>query len=362
MAAGTKKESKRNKVLKPIQIIEDDTARRERMMEIIAENEKRFGKYSLNLISSDSIEKSDIVPGAISFGIPQADRSTNAGGVPPGRIVEIMGPESSGKTTMCLYLMAEVQRKGGIAAFIDLEHALDPAHAKGCGVKELLSSQPNCGEEAFDIIRSLIPVCNLVIVDSIAAMVPKAEVEGSSGDGGMALHARLMSSETKKIVGPASKHKCTVVFINQIRHKVGIMFGNPETTTGGNAMKFYASIRLDFRRREAIKIGDLIVGNEVEIKTIKSKCSTPYGKDKFYMYFDGPRTIAANTLEFCVSIGQVEKAGTWYSYNNNRLGQGRENVVDFLLSNEDLLNELRVVARDHLFDPYVISSSSDSID
>ena len=273
------------------------------------------------------------------------DLATGVGGYPRGRIIEIYGPESSGKTTLTLHAIAEAQKAGGKAAFIDAEHALDPVYAKNLGVDvdELLVSQPDTGEQALEICEMLARsgAIDLIVIDSVAALVPKAEIQGEMGDSHVGLHARLMSQALRKIAGTVNKTNTCVIFINQLREKIGVMFGNPETTTGGRALKFYASMRLDVRKIETLKRGDEMLGNRTRVKIVKNKVAPPFKKSEFDIMYGTGISLAGDVLDTAVESKIVDKAGSWYSYNGERIGQGRENVKDYLQSHEEMLEEIR---------------------
>ncbi|QQK07621.1 recombinase RecA [Miniphocaeibacter halophilus] len=302
--------------------------------------EKQFGKGSVMLLGDTP--KQNIA--SISTGAINLDIALGIGGIPRGRVVEIYGPESSGKTTLALHVIAEAQKDGGIAAFIDAEHALDAQYATNLGVDidELIVSQPDTGEQALEITESLVrsSALDIVVIDSVAALVPRAEIEGDMGDSHVGLQARLMSQALRKLTGVIAKSNTTVVFINQLREKVGIMFGNPETTTGGRALKFYSSVRLEVRRAEAIKDGDSIVGNRTRVKVVKNKVAPPFKQVEFdIMYGTGISKVGA-LLDMAAEAGIINKAGAWYSYNEERLGQGREKAKDFLENHPEILDEV----------------------
>ena len=303
----------------------------------ILQIEKQFGKGSIMRLGDESAKMK--VP-AISTGSLELDIALGIGGIPRGRITEIYGPESSGKTTLTLHVIAEAQKLGGIAAFVDAEHALDPVYAKKLGVNtdELLVSQPDTGEEALEITESLVRsgAIDIVVIDSVAALVPRAEIEGEMGDAHMGLQARLMSQALRKLTGVISKSKTSVIFINQIRHKIGVMFGSPETTTGGNALKFYASVRLDIRKVDTIKVGEEAVGNRVRVKVVKNKVAPPFRQAEFDIMYDGGISRTAGILDLGVKYNIIQKAGTWYSYKDERIGQGRENAKSFLDQHPDV--------------------------
>jgi recombination protein RecA len=303
----------------------------------LSQIEKQFGKGSILRLGS----KDAIVPVAvISSGSISLDAALGVGGFPRGRINEIFGPESSGKTTIALQVVAEAQKKGGIAAFIDVEHALDPGYARklGVDVDNLLVSQPDFGEQALEITSHLISSgqIDVLVVDSVAALVPKAELDGEMGDSHMGLQARLMSQALRKLTGAVNKSRTCLIFINQIREKIGVMFGNPETTTGGRALKFYASVRLDIRRIAAIKDGDAVVGNRTKIKVVKNKVASPFREAEFDIIYGEGVSKEGDLLDLGVAQNLVEKSGSWFSYKGERIGQGRENARQFLKDNTDI--------------------------
>ncbi len=303
--------------------------------------EKQFGKGAIMKLGGDNITRS--AP-SIPTGCLGLDIALGIGGIPQGRVVEVFGPESSGKTTLTLHVAAECQKKGGTVAFIDAEHALDTAYATKLGVDipNLLISQPDSGEQALEITDMLVRsgAVDLLIIDSVAALTPKAEIEGDMGDSHMGLQARLMSQALRKLTGSISKSNTTIIFINQLRMKIGVMFGNPETTTGGNALKFYASVRIDIRRIGAIKDGDEIVGNRTRIKVVKNKVAPPFKSVEFDIMFNKGISKTGDILDLAVANGIVEKAGAWFSYNNGKVGQGRENSKKFLDDNPEILEEI----------------------
>jgi recombination protein RecA len=303
--------------------------------------EKQHGKGSImKLGEADAIEPVKVIPTG-SLGL---DVALGVGGLPRGRIIEIYGPESSGKTTLTLHAVAEAQKRGGVAAFIDAEHALDVAYAKKLGVKtdELLVSQPDCGEQALEIADMLVRsnALDLVVIDSVAALTPKAELEGEMGDSHVGLQARLMSQALRKLTGAISRSKTTVIFINQIRMKIGVMFGSPETTTGGNALKFYCSVRLDIRRIGAIKKDDGVIGNRTRVKVVKNKVAPPFRESEFDIIYNEGISKAGELLDHGVEKGIVEKSGAWFSYDGERIGQGRENAKTFLREHPDVMNSI----------------------
>lgn len=302
--------------------------------------EKQFGKGAVMKMGEASHLEVDVIPtGSISL-----DIATGVGGVPKGRVVEIYGPESSGKTTLALHFIAEAQKNGGKAAFIDAEHALDPVYAKALGVKldELLVSQPDTGEQALEICDMLTRsgALDIVVVDSVAALVPKAEIQGEIGDAHVGMQARMMSQALRKLTGTISKSNTCVVFINQLREKIGIMFGNPETTTGGRALKFYSSMRFDVRRLETIKQGDQMIGSRTRVKIVKNKVAPPFGIAEFDIMYGQGISKSGDILDCAVDQGIVNKTGSWYSYGEERLGQGKEKVKTYLEENPDLMNEI----------------------
>ena len=306
----------------------------------ISHIEKQFGIGSIMRLGENFKMNLDVIP----TGSLDLDIALGIGGVPRGRIVEIYGPESSGKTTVALHIVAEAQKLGGIAAFVDAEHALDPTYARNLGVDvdNLVISQPDTGEQALEITESLVRsnAVDIVVVDSVAALVPKAEIEGEMGDSHMGLQARLMSQALRKLAGSISKSNTTVLFINQLREKIGVMFGSPETTTGGRALKFYASVRLDIRRIESIKQGDNIIGNRTRVKVVKNKVAPPFKQAEFDIMYGLGISKDGNILDTGVTADIINKAGSWYSYGDHRLGQGRENSKDFLRDNPEIAQEI----------------------
>ena len=306
----------------------------------ISQIEKQFGQGSIMRMGEDSIVKIE----SISTGSISLDAALGIGGIPRGRITEIYGPESSGKTTLTLHIIAEAQKTGGYAAFIDAEHAMDPEYAKKLGVDtdNLLISQPDTGEQALDITETLVRsgALDIIVIDSVAALVPKAELDGDMGDSHMGLQARLMSQALRKLTGSVSKSRTSVIFINQIRHKIGVMFGSPETTTGGNALKFYASIRLDIRRIGQIKESDQVVGNRTRVKVVKNKVAPPFKNTEFDIMYGEGISYEGDLLDLAVQADIVNKMGAWYSYNKEKIGQGRENAKRYLKDNENVRNEI----------------------
>lgn len=315
---------------------EDNSDRKKALEAALLQIDRAFGKGSvMKLGSRETIEIDTVSTGSLGL-----DIALGIGGLPRGRIVEIYGPESSGKTTLALHAVAEVQKKGGVAAYIDAEHALDPIYARKLGVDidELLISQPDTGEQALEIADTLVRSggIDIVVIDSVAALTPKAELEGEMGDQLPGLQARLMSQALRKLTGSISKSKCLVIFINQIRMKIGIMFGNPETTTGGNALKFYASVRLDIRRIGAIKDRDEVVGNQTRVKVVKNKVAPPFKQVEFDIMYGKGISKTGELVDLGVKVGVVEKSGAWFSYDGQRIGQGRENAKQFLADNPDI--------------------------
>jgi recombination protein RecA len=312
----------------------------------IAQIEKQFGKGSIMKLGENAKLNIEAIPtGALPL-----DIATGIGGVPKGRIIEIFGPESSGKTTVALHIVAESQKMGGIAAFIDAEHALDPGYAKklGVSIEDLIISQPDTGEQGLEIAEALVRsgAVDVIVIDSVAALVPKAEIDGEMGDSHVGLQARLMSQALRKLAGAINKSNTVAIFINQLREKVGIMFGNPETTTGGRALKFYASMRLDVRRIESLKKGDDVYGNRTRVKVVKNKVAPPFKQAEFDIIYGKGISKEGCILDMAVEAGVVNKAGAWYSYESNRIGQGRENSKDYLLSNPDLMYEIERKVRE----------------
>lgn len=305
--------------------------------------EKQFGKGSIMRLGDNPIKAQ--IP-AISTGSLELDIALGVGGVPRGRVVEIYGPESSGKTTMTLHIIAEAQKLGGAVAFIDAEHALDPAYAARLGVKteDMLVSQPDTGEEALEIVEALVRsgALDVIVIDSVAALVPKAEIDGDMGDAHMGLQARLMSQALRKLTGVIAKSNTCVIFINQIRMKIGVMFGSPETTTGGNALKFYSSVRLDIRRIETLKNGDESIGSRVRVKVVKNKVAPPFKQAEFDIMYDAGISREGGVLDLAVKYDIINKAGTWYSYGEERIGQGRENVRKYLRDNPLINKEIEL--------------------
>lgn len=317
-----------------------DEQKKEALEKAMTAIEKQYGKGSVMRLGEQQHVNVDVIP----TGSMALDLALGIGGIPRGRIIEIYGPESSGKTTLALHILAEAQKMGGIAAFVDAEHALDPVYAKNLGVNtdELIISQPDTGEQALEITESLVRsnALDVVVIDSVAALVPKAEIEGEMGDSHMGLQARLMSQGLRKLTGAINKSKTSVIFINQLREKIGVMFGNPETTTGGRALKFFTSVRLDIRRIDIIKKGDEMIGNRVRVKVVKNKVAPPFKQAEFDIMYGKGISKIGNLLDVATDLKIVDKAGAWYSYGDQRLGQGREKAKDFLEENLDLSREI----------------------
>ncbi len=315
----------------------------------VTQIDRQFGKGSIMRLGGD---KPLVAIEAISTGALSLDAALGVGGVPRGRVVEIYGPESSGKTTLTLHIIAEAQKNGGLAAFIDAEHALDAIYARNLGVDtdNLLISQPDTGEQALEITETLVRsgALDVIVIDSVAALVPKAEIEGEMGDAQMGLHARLMSQAMRKLAGAISKSHTTVIFINQIRMNIGVMFGNPETTTGGRALKFYASVRIDIRRIASIKQADQIVGNRTKCKVVKNKVAPPFREAEFDIMYGEGISFEGDLLDLAVNHDIVNKSGTWFSFGEERLGQGRENVKRFLRENPEIIDEIELKVREIL--------------
>ncbi|MBQ5917640.1 MAG: recombinase RecA [Lachnospiraceae bacterium] len=314
----------------------------------LSQIEKQHGKGSVMKLgdSSSNMNIETVPTGSISL-----DIALGLGGVPKGRIIEIYGPESSGKTTVALHMVAEVQKRGGIAGFIDAEHALDPVYAKNIGVDidNLYISQPDFGEQALEITETMVRsgAIDIVIVDSVAAIVPKAEIDGEMGDSHVGLQARLMSQALRKLTAVISKSNCIVIFINQLREKIGVMFGNPETTTGGRALKFYSSVRMDVRKIETLKSGGDVVGSRTRIKIVKNKIAPPFKEAEFDIMFGEGISKAGDLIDLAASIDVINKSGAWYAYNGEKIGQGRENAKNFLKQNPDILEAVEAAVREH---------------
>ncbi len=325
----------------------DNSEKRKALDAAMSQIEKQFGKGSVMKLGDFKETGVD----AISTGALNLDIALGIGGIPRGRIIEIYGPESSGKTTLALHAVAEAQKAGGEAAFIDAEHALDPVYAKKIGVDidNLIVSQPDTGEQALEIAEALIRsgAIDIVVVDSVAALVPKAEIDGDMGDSHVGLQARLMSQALRKLAGTINKTNATIIFINQLREKVGVMFGNPETTAGGRALKYYASVRMDIRRVEAIKQDGEVVGNRTRVKVVKNKVAPPFREAEFDIVYGKGISKEGSVLDLAVTLDIIEKAGSWFSYNGERIGQGRENIKKYLADNPDVMAEVEKKVRDN---------------
>ncbi|HXE78601.1 MAG TPA: recombinase RecA [Rhodanobacter sp.] len=328
-----------------------DDNKRKALTSALSQIEKQFGKGAIMRMGDHAHEPVDVV----STGSLGLDIALGVGGLPRGRVVEIYGPESSGKTTMTLQVIASCQRAGGTAAFIDAEHALDPSYAEKLGVKvdDLLVSQPDTGEQALEIVDMLVRsgAVDMVVVDSVAALTPKAEIEGEMGDSHVGLHARLMSQALRKLTANIKKSGTLVIFINQIRMKIGVMFGNPETTTGGNALKFYASVRLDIRRIGAVKRGEEVIGSETRVKVVKNKVAPPFRKCEFEILYGEGTSREGEIIDLGVAENLIDKSGAWYSYNGDRIGQGKDNVRQFLREHPEIANAIDQELRKRLLVP-----------
>lgn len=325
----------------------ENTEKKKALEAALSQIEKQFGKGSVMKLGDFTAMNVEAIPtGALSL-----DIALGIGGIPRGRIVEVYGPESSGKTTLTLHMIAEAQKMGGEAAFIDAEHALDPVYAKHLGVDidNLIVSQPDTGEQALEIAEALVRsgALDIIVVDSVAALVPKAEIDGDMGDSHIGLQARLMSQALRKLAGAINKTKTVIVFINQLREKVGVMFGNPETTTGGRALKYYSSVRLDIRRVESIKQDGEVVGNRAKVKVVKNKMAPPFREAEFDIVFGKGISKSGNLLDIAVNLDIVEKSGSWFSYNGDRIGQGRENVKKYLEENPKIMAEVEEKVREN---------------
>ena len=340
-----------------------DENKKKALTAALGQIERQFGKGSV-MRMGDAGAVRDVE--AVSTGSLGLDIALGIGGLPRGRVVEIYGPESSGKTTLTLQVIAEAQKLGGTAAFVDAEHALDPSYAEklGVNVDDLLVSQPDTGEQALEITDMLVRsgAVDVVVVDSVAALTPKAEIEGDMGDSHMGLQARLMSQALRKLTGNIKRSNTMVIFINQIRMKIGVMFGNPETTTGGNALKFYASVRLDIRRIGAIKKGDEIVGNETRVKVVKNKVAPPFKQAEFDILYGEGISRQGEIITLGVQEGLIDKAGAWYSYNGERIGQGKDNVREFLKQNPDIAAEIEKGVRSRLLPKVGVVTSDEAIE
>jgi recombination protein RecA len=346
---------------------QQDEGRRAMLDKALGDIVKRYGDGSIMRLG----EANKMIIDAIPTGSLSLDLALGVGGIPRGRITEIFGPESSGKTTLCQHIVAEVQKMGGTAAYIDMEHALDPSYAAKCGVDvdNLLVSQPDTGEQALEITETLVRsgAVDLVVIDSVAALVPRSEIEGDMGDAQMGAMARLMSQALRKLSGAINQSKTTVIFTNQLRMKIGVMFGNPETTTGGNALKFYASVRLDVRRIQSIKIGAEVVGNRTRVRVVKNKVAPPFRSAEFDIMYNEGISKVGDLIDLATQLEIVDKRGAFFSYGDVRLGQGRENSKEFLRQNHDLANEIETVIRQRASGgdvpiPLVTGSGSETVD
>lgn len=338
-----------NKDVKEVNMNINKSEKEKALKEAMAQIQKQFGQGAIMKLGDDSA-KLNIE--AISTGSASLDIATGIGGIPRGRIIEIYGPESSGKTTLTLHIIAEAQKAGGKAAFIDAEHALDPEYARNLGVDvdDLLVSQPDTGEQGLEICEMLVRsgALDIVVIDSVAALVPRAEIQGDMGDSHVGLQARLMSQALRKLTGSINKSNTAVVFINQLREKVGVMFGNPETTTGGRALKFYSTMRFDVRKIESIKAGDEVLGNRTRVKIVKNKVAPPFKQAEFDIMYGRGISKEGDVLDCAVEAKIVEKAGSWYSFEGNRIGQGRENVKKFLTDNPEILNRVEALLKENM--------------
>ena len=348
----------------------DNSEKRKALDAAMSQIEKQFGKGSVMKLGDFKAMEVEAIPtGALGL-----DIALGIGGVPRGRIIEVYGPESSGKTTLALHIVSEAQKMGGEAAFIDAEHALDPSYAKkiGVDVDNLIVSQPDTGEQALDITEALVRsgALDVIVVDSVAALVPKAEIDGDMGDSHMGLQARLMSQALRKLAGAVNKTKTVIIFINQLREKIGVMFGNPETTTGGRALKFYASVRMDIRKIENIKQNGEVIGNRARVKIVKNKVAPPFREAEFDIMYGEGISKASNILDMAVNLNIIEKSGSWFSYNGEKLGQGRENVKQMLIDDPKFMDEVEKKVRENfakafenaLVDETPKSSEDDDID
>ena len=324
----------------------NETEKQRALEAALAQIDRAFGKGSVMKLGANGVVEQIE---SISTGSLGLDMALGIGGLPKGRVIEIYGPESSGKTTLALHTVAEIQKAGGTAAFVDAEHALDPSYAQRLGVNldDLLVSQPDNGEQALEITDTLVRsgAVDIVVIDSVAALTPRAEIEGDMGDSLPGLQARLMSQALRKLTGSISKSKCMVIFINQIRMKIGVMYGSPETTTGGNALKFYASVRLDIRRTGQIKVRDEVIGNNVKVKVVKNKIAPPFREVEFDILYGQGISKIGEIIDLGVKAGLVEKSGSWYSFNSTRIGQGRDNARDFLKANPEMCKEIEAGIR-----------------
>ena len=340
--------------------MEENVEKRKALEVAMSQIEKQFGKGSVMKLGQFKAMEIEAIPtGALSL-----DIALGIGGVPRGRIIEVYGPESSGKTTLALHVIAEAQKMGGEAAFIDAEHALDPVYAKKLGVDidNLIVSQPDTGEQALEITEALVRsgALDVIVVDSVAALVPKAEIDGDMGDSHMGLQARLMSQALRKLAGAINKSKTVLIFINQLREKIGVMFGNPETTTGGRALKFYASVRMDIRKIENIKQDGQVVGNRVRVKVIKNKVAPPFREAEFDVLYGKGISKEGNIFDMAVNLDIIDKSGSWFSYNGERIGQGRENAKRYLMDRPEMLKEVETKVRDNFAKAFEQSLGEDT--
>jgi recombination protein RecA len=339
-----------------------DANKEKALQAALSQIERQFGKGTVMRMG----DRENLVIPAISTGSLGLDVALGIGGLPKGRIIEIYGPESSGKTTLTLQVIAEAQRQGGTCAFIDAEHALDPIYATklGVNVDDLIVSQPDTGEQALEVTDMLVRsgAVDVLVVDSVAALTPRAEIEGEMGDHHVGLQARLMSQALRKITGNIKNANCLVIFINQIRMKIGVMFGNPETTTGGNALKFYASVRLDIRRIGAVKEGEEVIGSETRVKVVKNKVAPPFKQAEFQILYGSGINRLGEIVDYGVKLGLVDKAGAWYSYQGNKIGQGKNNVMKYLQENPVIAQELEKKVRDELLASPALSLSASGVD
>ena len=338
----------------------ENTEKRKALEAALGQIEKQFGKGSVMKLGEYTTMNVEAIPtGALSL-----DVALGIGGIPRGRIIEVYGPESSGKTTLTLHMIAEAQKMGGEAAFIDAEHALDPVYAKHLGVDidNLIVSQPDTGEQALEIAEALVRsgALDIIVVDSVAALVPKAEIDGDMGDSHIGLQARLMSQALRKLAGAINKSKCVIVFINQLREKVGVMFGNPETTPGGRALKFYSSVRLDIRKIENLKQDGEVVGNRARVKIVKNKVAPPFREAEFDIIYGKGISKEGNIVDLAVNLDIIEKSGSWFSYNGNKIGQGRENVKKFLIENPEIMADVEKKIRENVSKAFEKSLGEDS--
>jgi recombination protein RecA len=346
--AKSKAKSSEKKTIDPLGKDGVEKTKKEMFEEAIQNMKKTYGDGSIMKFGDPDAEeivtKVDVIP----TGILPVDRVTRVGGIPRGRITEVYGPEMSGKTTLCLHVINQCQIRGGMAVYIDMEHALESTHLKNLDINTLEISQPDTAEEALGIAEDSARsgVVDIVVIDSVAALVPRAEIEGDMGDSHMGLQARLMSQAMRKLTGAIAKSNMAIIFINQIRHKIGVMFGSPETTTGGNALKFYSSLRLDMRKIEVLKSGSDAYANKVRVKAVKNKVGVPFAVEEFTLYYDAKKTIASGIVELGSKLGIIDKSGTWYSYKGERIGQGVANTTDFFIANPNLQEEVASICRD----------------